>query len=129
MADTRQAYCQLLTRFIIFLLRISDPASGYDMPELPEAVVNSLEVLRMEIFSPPPSSGEDEEDDNLLLMVLVELWSYRYTSIGRTHFNDPTIRFIMHTQVNPDMSLKDPHQVTGIFAKFTYCMVCSLVYY
>ena len=98
------------------------------MPELPEAVVNSLEVLRMEMFSPPSTSGEDEEDD-LLLMVLVELWSYRYTSIGRTHSNDPTIRFIMHTQVNPDMSLKDPHQVTGIFAKFTYCMVCSLVYY
>ena len=125
MADTRQTYCHLLTQLVIFLLRISGPNSQYDLA-LPDSLSNALDVLHEELDSPSPSLS-DEDYDDALLTALVELWACRYRSAGRHQFNDPTIRFIMHTQVNSDLSLKDPHHVTGILAKLTYCMVCLLV--
>ncbi|KAI0682834.1 hypothetical protein C8T65DRAFT_750026 [Cerioporus squamosus] len=120
MSDTRQAYRHLFTRLIIFLLRISDPTRNYDL-EIPVGVEGAFEELRQAALSPDAANVHDEHDV-LIGNMMAALWSEPYRPVGRTLFNDPTIRFVIHTQVNPDLSLKDPREVTGILAKLTYCM-------
>ncbi len=125
MDDTRQAYRHLFTRLIIFLLRIADPAHGYDM-EVPVGLDITSEELRQAALSPNAANVHDDHDE-LICNMMADLWSQPYRPVGRTLFNDPTIRFVIHTQVNPDLSLKDPREVTGVLAKLTYCMVSIVI--
>lgn len=125
MDDTRQAYRHLFTRLIIFLLRISDPARGYDM-EVSVGLEVASEELRQAALSPDAATVHDDHDE-IIGNMMADLWSQPYRPVGRTLFNDPTIRFVIHTQVNPDLSLKDPREVTGVLAKLTYCMVSVVV--
>ncbi|RPD52088.1 hypothetical protein L227DRAFT_477938, partial [Lentinus tigrinus ALCF2SS1-6] len=127
MGDTQQAYRQLFTQFIIFLIRIADSTSNYDL-KLPVDVQEALQEFQQLALTPTASyqaSGVQE----FICNILIALWTKTYPPVGRTLFNDPTIRFIMHTQVKPDLSLKDPHQVTGILAKMTYCMRLAFLAY
>lgn len=67
---------------------------------------------------------DPSEFDEHLKNVLLTLWTEKWPLTHNNLFPDPTIRFIIHTQVKADGTLKDPREVTGILAKLTYIMVC-----
>ena len=73
------------------------------------------------------SQCDNLDSDDLTLAIhklLLSLWTCEWTPSQANQFPDPTVQFVIHTQVNTDGSLKKPEEVTVIFAKLVYGMVC-----
>ena len=56
----------------------------------------------------------------------LKLWIQEQSPTQLNPFPDPTLQFVIHTQINRDGSLKPPKDITGIFAKMAYKMVSVL---
>ena len=80
------------------------------------SLVNSIRYSELDL-------AERDHKAYELSTLLTELWSQKWTLSHEDPFPDPTIRFIIHTQVKADGSLKEPKEVTGVLAKLTYIMV------
>ena len=118
--DSFKAYSRLIVQFFAFLIRAATHPTynhGFD-----ETLCITLAAVEESVrYEDVNINGPDQ--DQMIGNVLVELWTQKYPVTPENLFPDPTIRFIMHTQVNADGTLKDPREVTGILAKFTYIMV------
>ncbi|KAI0775642.1 hypothetical protein BD413DRAFT_436072, partial [Trametes elegans] len=110
MGDTLRAYSRLVLQLLCFLLR------GEASLSLPVSVTKALSGLRHAL-------NEDMADVAIAIhTLLLTLWTRNWCATQANPFPDPTLRFIIHTQLNHDGSLKGPKDVTGIFAKMVYNM-------
>ncbi|KAI0365170.1 hypothetical protein BV20DRAFT_909139, partial [Pilatotrama ljubarskyi] len=110
MEDTLHAYSRLVLQLLCFLLR------GEADLILPEAVSQALARLRLSL------NREIDDVTSAIHSLLLALWTRNWSSTQANPFPDPTVCFIIHTQLNRDGSLKGPKDVTGIFAKLVYNM-------
>ncbi|KAI0629102.1 hypothetical protein C8Q77DRAFT_1161753 [Trametes polyzona] len=114
--DTLRAYTRLVLQLVCFLLRAQ---AELDLPAEVEALVVALrQALNQEV----------EEVMAAIHQLLLGLWMREWTPTRDNQFPDPTVRFVIHTQVNADGSLKKPEEVTGVFAKLTYDMRLTFLY-
>ena len=108
-------------RLVCFLCRIQhNKAYHYT---LPNKVASCLDDLKSVL------TNEEQDDEVILFFVhclLQTLWMSTWVPTPDKLFPDPTLRFIIHTQVEPDGSLSRPEKVTGVFAKMLYLIVCVL---
>ncbi|KAI6042187.1 hypothetical protein EDC04DRAFT_2601000 [Pisolithus marmoratus] len=58
----------------------------------------------------------------LIHQVLFEVWTTAWTPQEDREIVDPTERCLALLTLRQDGSFKEPHDVTGIIAKFEYCM-------
>ena len=131
MQDTFTVYTRLMIQLVFFLIRQkSQSPELYHLPFLQpveDAVWHLIEQLRL-LYHGEQAITEQEEIaivdaiHSLLFSVLTHIWP----TSADNQFPDPIIRFVMHTQLNQDLSFKQPHEVTGILAKLTYNIVCLL---
>lgn len=112
---TLRAYERLVVQLLLFLLR-----AGQDM-DLPPDVKAALQALRRGL------QGDMDDAGQAIHSLLLALWMREWTPTVDNLFPDPTVCFVIHTQVNQDGSLKKPESVTGIFAKLVYDMVSDSV--
>ncbi|KAI0348885.1 hypothetical protein OH77DRAFT_1548212, partial [Trametes cingulata] len=110
MEDTLRAYSRLVLQLLCFLLR------GEADLVLPDAVSQALAGLRCSL------NMEVDDATSAIHCLLLALWTQNWCSTQANPFPDPTVRFVIHTQLNRDGSLKGPKDVTGIFAKLVYNM-------
>ncbi|KAI0628493.1 hypothetical protein C8Q77DRAFT_1220921 [Trametes polyzona] len=114
--DTLRAYTRLVLQLVCFLLRAQ---AELDLPAEVEALVVALrQALNQEV----------EEVMAAIHQLLLGLWMREWTPSRVNQFPDPTVRFVIHTQVNADGSLKKPEEVTGVFAKLMYGMRLTFLY-
>ncbi len=88
--------------------------------DLPEDVGALLAALRLAL---------DRDMDDAIAAIhrlLLALWMREWIPTADNLFPDPTVRFVIHTQVDKDGSLKKAENATGIFAKLVYDMVSGL---
>ncbi|TBU54974.1 hypothetical protein BD310DRAFT_826822, partial [Dichomitus squalens] len=111
--------CQrLLTQLILYLLR-TRPSPTHPLP-LPNTIVALLDNLIQAL----------DTASLTLHALLVAIWTTEWIpspfildgNVKENPIPDPTVRFIVCTQMNQDGTLKDPRDVTGVLAKLTYCM-------
>jgi DEAD/DEAH box helicase/Helicase conserved C-terminal domain len=82
---------------------------------LPNDIASSLEDLRAALLS--------KTDAQLATMdLLVRLWTRPWPKTSSGDVTDPTIRYIVLHCLCRDGSFIEPKLVTGVFAKFEYCM-------
>ena len=67
-----------------------------------------------------------EDTRDAIHSLLFAVWTRQWPPASDNLFPDPTLRFIIHTQVNRDGSLKKAEEATGVFAKLVYNMVSAL---
>ncbi|KAL1936873.1 hypothetical protein VTO73DRAFT_6213, partial [Trametes versicolor] len=113
---TLRAYERLVVQLLLFLLR-----AGQDM-DLPPDVKAALQALRHGL------QGDMDDAGQAIHQLLLMLWMREWTPTVDNLFPDPTVCFVIHTQVNQDGSLKKPESVTGIFAKLVYDMRLTFLY-
>ena len=102
-----RAYTRLLLQLVCFLLRAQ---AELDLPAEVEALVVALrQALNQEV----------EKVMAAIHQLLLGLWMREWTPTRDNQFPDPTVRFVIHTQVNADGSLKKPEVVlsAGIVSK------------
>lgn len=112
--DTLRAYTRLVLQLLLLLLRAQDDL------DLPAEVYARVTTLHQTL-----DQGV-EEAVLAIHQLLLALWMREWTPTAGNLFPDPTVRLVIHTQVNADGSLKKPEDVTGVFAKLVYDMVSSL---
>ena len=110
--DTLRAYIRLILQLLCFVLRAQ---ATLDLPVEVKACLTALSQS---------DHFDVEEITSAIHKLLLSLWTREWTPSQANQFPDPTIQFVIHTQVNGDGSLKTPEEVTGIFAKLVYDMVC-----
>ncbi|KAI0628002.1 hypothetical protein C8Q77DRAFT_1068933, partial [Trametes polyzona] len=114
--DTLRAYTRLVLQLVCFLLRAE---AELDLPAEVKALVVALrQALNQEV----------EGVMAAIHQLLLGLWMREWTPTRDNQFPDPTVRFVIHTQVNVDGSLKKPEEVTGVFAKLMYDMRLTFLY-
>ena len=110
-----------MLQLFYFLYKASQSPASHQMPRVLQREFNEALPQWME-------SGEDVPLDHQydwIREICHLLWAVNHPPPSSTNpYPDLTIRFIIHTQVLPDGSLKKPQEVTGIFAKMCYNMVC-----
>lgn len=112
-----RAYTRLVTQLLCLLLRAKNELN---LPaEIKELVATLHKTLDQDI----------DDAEKAVHQLLLTLWMQEWTPSMETLFPDPTLQFIIHTQVNRDGSLKKPEDATGIFAKLIYNMVHCYFYY
>ncbi|KAI0633912.1 hypothetical protein C8Q77DRAFT_1217292 [Trametes polyzona] len=114
--DTLRAYTRLVLQLVCFLLRAE---AELDLPAEVKALVVALHQAL---------NQEAEEVMAAIHQLLLGLWMREWTPTRDNQFPDPTVRFVIHTQVNADGSLKKPEEVTGVFAKLMYDMRLTFLY-
>ncbi|KAL7284912.1 hypothetical protein ACG7TL_002226 [Trametes sanguinea] len=113
---TMRSYTRLIIQLLCFLLR------SQAQLQLPEDIKDLLAALTA-------SLQEDLMDGaSAVHKVLFAIWTREWTPSIYNCFPDPTLCFVIHTQVNADGSLKKPEDVTGIFAKLIYNMRLTFLY-
>ncbi|KAI0323904.1 hypothetical protein GY45DRAFT_1349651 [Cubamyces sp. BRFM 1775] len=114
--DTLRAYIRLVLQLLCFVLRAE---ADLNLPTEVRACLTAL------------SQCDSHNSDDLTLAIhelLLSLWTREWTPSQANQFPDPTLQFVIHTQVNGDRSLKKPEDVTGIFAKLVYGMRLTFLY-
>ena len=135
--------CQrLLTQLVLYLLRTqSSPSHIIPLPApiitLLDNLSQAFNVASLAEESDNPFSAEDpcQKVYDALEALLIGLWTTVWNPTAFIvdnveHENpipDPTICFIVCTQMNSDGTVKEPQSVTGVLAKLTYCMVCKFL--
>ncbi|KAH9852007.1 hypothetical protein C2E23DRAFT_860305 [Lenzites betulinus] len=107
---TLRAYMRLVIQLLCFVLRVEEELS------LPAEVAALVAALRQEL------SEDGLGVESAIHQLLLALWMREWTPSEGNLFPDPTVRFVIHTQVRADGSLKKPEEVTGVFAKLVYNM-------
>ena len=114
------AYSRLVVQLLCFLLRtLTSPSYVLVLPSHIHTSLTQLSQLAAHPQSPDVISAA-------IHLSLFQLWTREWSPTQLNPFPDPTLRFVIHTQVNRDGSLKPPKDVTGIFAKMAYNMVSVL---
>ncbi|CDO77783.1 hypothetical protein BN946_scf184604.g1 [Trametes cinnabarina] len=112
--DTLRAYMWFIIQLLCLLLHAQPQLNlSQDVAQL----VNSLRLVL--------SLGVEEAKE-AIHKLLLSLWMREWPPSAGNLFPDPTVQFVIHTQVNCDGSLKKAEEVTGVFAKLVYDMVSSL---
>ena len=120
MEGTLAAYSRLVVQLLCFLLRtLTSPSYVLVLPSHIHTSLTQLSQLAAHPQSPDVISAA-------VHLSLFQLWTREWSPTQLNPFPDPTLRFVIHTQVNRDGSLKPPKDVTGIFAKMAYNMVSVL---
>lgn len=117
------AYSRLVCQLVVFLYR----CAVSEDPQMSSMPIKIKEYMSRDVHR--LLQGSDSYPNTLrvyIKSILWQLWTSSYNITPLEHFPDPTLRFIIHTQVNQDGSLKPPQQVTGVFAKMTYNIVRGL---
>ncbi len=84
-----------------------------------------MQSFAVEIRNEDVNAAEPVNFDEYVKNILLSLWTEKWPLSHNNPFSDPTIRFIIHTQINQDGTVKEPREVTGVLAKLTYLMVCE----
>ena len=120
MEGTLAAYSRLVVQLLCFLLRTL--SSPFYVLALPPHIHTSLSQLS-QLAADPQSS---DVMSAAIHLPLFQLWIQEQSPTQLNPFPDPTLQFVIHTQINRDGSLKPPKDITGIFAKMAYKMVSVL---
>ena len=120
MEGTLAAYSRLVVQLLCFLLRTLTSLS-YVLVLLPH-IHTSLGHLSQLAANPQSSDVMSAA----IHLPLFQLWIQEQSPTQLNPFPDPTLQFVIHTQINRDGSLKPPKDITGIFAKMAYKMVSVL---
>lgn len=75
----------------------------------------------------PPSASTQAVTFPIIRKLFTALWMKPPPHNTDDQFSDPTIRFVIHTQVTQAGALRGPAEVTGVFAKMVYNMVSHVM--
>ncbi|KAL7278856.1 hypothetical protein ACG7TL_006687 [Trametes sanguinea] len=114
--DTLRAYMRLITQLLCLLL------CAQPQLNLPQDVAQLVDTLRQAL-----SLGVEEAKE-AIHELLLGLWMREWPPSAGNLFPDPTLQFVIHTQVNRDGSLKKAEEVTSVFAKLVYDMRLTFLY-
>ena len=118
---TFSQYSRFALRLVSFLMRANELSTPIPLtPELQKLLRDDIPI-----HSGPTSNSTPRERHSVVRSLFLALWTACWTPTNENLFPDPTIRFILHTQVNLDGSLKPPENVTGVFAKLEYILVST----
>ena len=73
-----------------------------------------------------PSASTQAVTFPIIRKLFTALWMKPPPHNPDDQFSDPTIRFVIHTQVTQAGALRGPAEVTGVFAKLVYNMVSHI---
>lgn len=83
-------------------------------------------TIYLSFFSESTEKITSSLGDKILVAIhklLVILWTMYHHPTAALLFPDPTIQFVIHSQLCLSGAFKDPSYVTGILAKLTWLMV------
>lgn len=116
--STPSKYFHLLLQLVAFILRAAEtPGFIILHPDILSIIQNDLAHF------PPPSATAQDVAFPIIRRLFTALWTKQPPYNPDDEFSNPTIRFVIHTQVTPAGALRGPTHVTGVFAKLVYNMV------
>lgn len=123
--DSFKAYSRVVVQLIAFVIHASSHSTyqcGWH-----DSISTLMQSFATEIRN--EDVAEHVDFDEYVKNIILSLWTETWPVSHDNPFPDPTICFIIHTQINQDGTIKEPCEVTGILAKLTYLMVCGCRFY